>query len=223
MTGMGIGGVLYGLSSEVGIAIVLVMVPDSSMRRHRSPAPSSSSETRPREMRGRVFSAFYVMRDVVFLFGMAERRPGRHRRHPGPDHLRVLAPVRVGRVHVRRTGPGGSRRGAPRPLDCARPRAAPALAASPVRAATLADFDLLAGRIGAFTTLSPDQRSVVRGGRPRSSTSPKGRASSSTATRRRPPTSSSTVRRPPASPTEDGYSGLSTMTEPVISSGRSAP
>ena len=25
----------------------------------------------PREMRGRVFSAFYVMRDIIFLFGMA--------------------------------------------------------------------------------------------------------------------------------------------------------
>jgi hypothetical protein len=38
--------------------------------------------------------------------------------------------------------------------------AAPALAAATARAATPADFDRLAGRLGVFTRLSPDQRSA---------------------------------------------------------------
>ena len=51
----------------------------------------------PREMRGRVFSAFYVMRDVIFLFGMAGGGPGGRRRHPAADRHRRRAAVRGGR------------------------------------------------------------------------------------------------------------------------------
>src|SRR5258705_10202814 len=71
MIGMGICGVLYGLSTQIGVAILLVMVSGFFN------APSSVARSvllqrnTPREMRGRVFSSFYVMRDVVFLFGMA--------------------------------------------------------------------------------------------------------------------------------------------------------
>ena len=71
MIGMGVCGVLYGLSTEIWVAIVLVMISGF----FNSPSSVARSvllqRNTPREMRGRVFSAFYVMRDVIFLFGMA--------------------------------------------------------------------------------------------------------------------------------------------------------
>ena len=69
--GMGIVGVLYGLSTRIPVAIMLVMVsgfmnaPVSIARR------LVIQRNTPREIRGRVNSSFFVVRDVVFLFGMA--------------------------------------------------------------------------------------------------------------------------------------------------------
>src|SRR4051794_10030697 len=68
---MGAFGVLYGLSPNMQVATLLVMVtgflnsPMSIGRR------LLLQKNIPREMRGRVFSAFFVSRDVVFLIGMA--------------------------------------------------------------------------------------------------------------------------------------------------------
>jgi MFS family permease len=68
---MGIFGVLYGLSPNIQVAIVMVTVtgflnsPSAIARR------TILQRNTPREMRGRVFSAFFVTRDVVFLIGMA--------------------------------------------------------------------------------------------------------------------------------------------------------
>ena len=60
-----------GSSSQVGVAIVMVMISGF----FNSPSSVARSvllqRNTPREMRGRVFSAFYVMRDVIFLIGMA--------------------------------------------------------------------------------------------------------------------------------------------------------
>jgi sugar phosphate permease len=71
MTGMGVCGVLYALSTQIGVAILLVMVSGF----FNSPSSVARSvllqRNTPREMRGRVFSSFYVMRDVIFLLGMA--------------------------------------------------------------------------------------------------------------------------------------------------------
>jgi CRP-like cAMP-binding protein len=71
MLGMGIFGVLYGLSPNIWIAILMVMMtgflnaPSGIARR------TILQRNTPRAMRGRVFSAFFVARDVVFLIGMA--------------------------------------------------------------------------------------------------------------------------------------------------------
>jgi DHA3 family macrolide efflux protein-like MFS transporter len=68
---MGIAGILYGIASSILIAIVLVAISGFFN------APSSISRrvlmqrNTPRELRGRVFSAFAVARDVVFLIGIA--------------------------------------------------------------------------------------------------------------------------------------------------------
>jgi len=69
--GIGIFGVAYGLAPNIQIAIVIVMItgflnaPASIARR------TILQRHTPREMRGRVFSAFFVARDVLFLVGMA--------------------------------------------------------------------------------------------------------------------------------------------------------
>ena len=68
---MGVFGVLYGLAPDINVAIVMVFVtgflnaPQSIARR------LLLQRHIPREMRGRVFSAFFVSRDVLFLVGMA--------------------------------------------------------------------------------------------------------------------------------------------------------
>jgi MFS family permease len=67
---MGIFGVLYGLSPNIEVAILLVMVTgflNSPMGLGRRLLMQKNI---PREMRGRVFSAFAVSRDVLFLLGM---------------------------------------------------------------------------------------------------------------------------------------------------------
>jgi DHA3 family macrolide efflux protein-like MFS transporter len=69
--GMGIFGVFYGLASNIWFAIAMVVgsgflnSPLSIARR------LILQKNTPREMRGRVFSAFSVSRDLVFLGGMA--------------------------------------------------------------------------------------------------------------------------------------------------------
>jgi MFS family permease len=71
IVGMGIFGVAYGFSPNIGFAIVMVMItgflnaPSGIARR------TLLQRNTPRAMRGRVFSAFFVSRDVVFLIGMA--------------------------------------------------------------------------------------------------------------------------------------------------------
>ena len=158
MTGMGVCGVLYGLSTSIGVAILLVMVSGFFN------APSSIARSvllqrnTPREMRGRVFSAFYVMRDVIFLFGMAAAGLA------DTVDIRVLIVAASSLLFVSAAftlvapGLGVSTWGA----AAARLRgaAAPVLATSPIRPATLADFDRLAGRLGAFSRLTPEQRSA---------------------------------------------------------------
>jgi DHA3 family macrolide efflux protein-like MFS transporter len=68
---MGVFGVLYGLSPNIWFGILMVMItgfvnaPSGIARR------TLLQRNTPREMRGRVFSAFFVSRDVVFLIGMA--------------------------------------------------------------------------------------------------------------------------------------------------------
>lgn len=68
---MGVFGILYGLADSIWVAIVIVTISGFL----NSPASIARrlilQRNTPREMRGRVFSAFFVSRDVVFLLGMA--------------------------------------------------------------------------------------------------------------------------------------------------------
>jgi CRP-like cAMP-binding protein/sugar phosphate permease len=69
--GMGIFGVLYAFSPNIWVAIPIVMAtgflnaPSGISRR------TILQRNTPRQMRGRVFSAFFVSRDVLLLVGMA--------------------------------------------------------------------------------------------------------------------------------------------------------
>ena len=159
MFGMGVAGVLYGLSTDIGVAILLVTVSGFL----NSPSSVSRSvllqRNTPREMRGRVFSSFYVMRDVIFLFGMA----GAGLADLVDIRLLIVAAscLLFGSAAFTFVAPGlgvSTWRAASARLRAA--GAAPAQAFIPVRPATLGDFDLLAGRLGAFTRLSPAQRSA---------------------------------------------------------------
>ncbi|MEX2184662.1 MAG: MFS transporter, partial [Chloroflexota bacterium] len=160
MLGMGVSGILYGLATSVPIAIVLVMISGF----FNSPSSVSRStllqRATPREMRGRVFSAFYVMRDVIFLIGMA----GAGLADFVDIRLLIIFASSLLFVSAAFTlvAPGlgiATWRAAAARLASA-VEEAPALSTVPLRAATIADFDRLASRLGTFARLSPDQRAA---------------------------------------------------------------
>jgi CRP-like cAMP-binding protein len=70
MLGMGALGIAYGLVNSIAVAIILVTVSGFL----NSPVALARrlilQRNTPRELRGRVFSTFGVLRDVVFLVGM---------------------------------------------------------------------------------------------------------------------------------------------------------
>jgi MFS family permease len=70
MLGMGVLGIAYGLADSIAVAIILVTLSGFL----NSPAALARrlilQRNTPRELRGRVFSTFGVLRDVVFLAGM---------------------------------------------------------------------------------------------------------------------------------------------------------
>jgi CRP-like cAMP-binding protein len=157
MIGMGLAGILYGLATSIPFAILLVTITGF----FNSPASVARSvllqRNTPREMRGRVFSAFYVMRDVIFLFGMAGAGIA------DLVDIRLLIVVASSLLLVSAAftlvAPGigvATWRAASARLRAA--SEAPALAGYPTRAATLADFDRLAVRLGTFGLLTPEQR-----------------------------------------------------------------
>jgi CRP-like cAMP-binding protein/sugar phosphate permease len=156
LVGMAVAGIAYGLVTSIPLAIVLVMVTGF----FNSPSSVARSvllqRNTPREMRGRVFSAFYVMRDLIFLIGMA----GAGLADIVDIRLMIVVASSLLLVSAAFTlvAPG---------LGLASIRAAnarlreatgvPAIAGA-MRPATLADFDLLAARLGTFARLSPEQR-----------------------------------------------------------------
>jgi len=158
---MGIAGILYGISTSIVIAIALVTVSGFFN------APSSISRrvlmqrNTPRELRGRVFSAFAVARDVVFLVGIS---------------LAGLADVIDVRILIVGSSivlilaglwtaimPGLGRPAAEWRRAMSALRGASAVPAAPlaVRLATLADFDRLAGHLPALDRLTPEQRRAL--------------------------------------------------------------
>lgn len=157
--GMGLSGLAYSAATSVPLAIVLVMISGF----FNSPTSVARSvllqRNTPREMRGRVFSAYYVMRDVIFVIGMAGAGLA--------DIINVrqliafASVLLFGAATYALLAPGIGIRS----LRAARTRleeaaVAPALGGTPLRPATLADFDLLIGKLPTFARLSEPQRAA---------------------------------------------------------------
>jgi DHA3 family macrolide efflux protein-like MFS transporter len=158
LVAMGICGIAYAAATSVPLAILLVMISGF----FNSPASVARSvllqRNTPRDMRGRVFSAYYVMRDIIFLFGMAGAGLA------DVINVRTLitgaAVLLFGAAALALVAPGLGIRS----LRAARARleeaeGAPAIAGAAVRPATLADFDRLVGRLTTFARLPEVQRS----------------------------------------------------------------
>ena len=155
MVGMGVAGALYGLSTSIPVAIVLVMV--SGLFNAPSAIARSVLLQRntPREMRGRVFSAFYVMRDVIFVMGMAAAGLADVL---GIRQLILFASGLLFMAAAVTVFAPGLSRSTWRAAE-SRLRDSEALPAGhEVRPATALDLDRLVGRLAPFGRLTPEQR-----------------------------------------------------------------
>jgi CRP-like cAMP-binding protein/sugar phosphate permease len=158
---MGIAGILYGFSESIVLAILLVTISGFFN------APSSISRrvllqrATPRELRGRVFSAFAVARDVLFLVGISLAGLA--------DIIDVRLLVVVASIVLVGAGlfagvmPGIGRPAAEwrRAMSALRRGAAAPTVPALVRGATLADFDRLAGHLPALARLDAEQRAAL--------------------------------------------------------------
>jgi CRP-like cAMP-binding protein/sugar phosphate permease len=159
LVGMGIIGLAYATATSVPLAILYVTIsgllqPPSSISRQ-----VLLQRHTPREVRGRVFSAFYVMRDVVFLLGMAGAGLADF------VDIRLLLVFAAILLFVSAAftlvAPGlGVRTWRAATARLVAAESAPSMAASPLRPATIGDFDRLAGRLTTFGRLSPEQRAA---------------------------------------------------------------
>jgi MFS family permease len=159
--GMGVAGVFYALSPTIWIAIVWVIVSGFFNSPSAVARQTLLQRNTPRELRGRVFSALFVMRDIIFLAGMAGAGLADL---ISVRELLIFASVIVGVVGVVALfAPGIGRpaaewRRAASALRAAPPRAAADVAAG--RPATTADFDRLVGRLATFSRLGDPQRAT---------------------------------------------------------------
>ena len=163
--GMGLVGVLYGLADSIWVAILLVTIsgflnaPGSIARK------LVLQRNTPREMRGRVFSAFFVSRDLVLVVGIAAAGLA--------DVIDVRVLVVVASLVLVGAGlgtlflPGLGQPAAEWRQALQRLRAAPSAAAAapvPVRAATPADFERLVGRLAVMDRVGGgDRANFIRG------------------------------------------------------------
>jgi DHA3 family macrolide efflux protein-like MFS transporter len=156
--GMGIAGILYGLSPTIVIGIVWVTVSGFFNSPSAVARQTLLQRHTPRELRGRVFSALFVMRDVIFLAGMAAAGLA------DVFDVRVLiilaSLILVVTALAALVAPGVGRPAAEWRRGLAALRAAPSAVTAQARPATMADFDLLVGRLATFTRLSQPQRAT---------------------------------------------------------------
>jgi CRP-like cAMP-binding protein len=157
MAAMGLCSIFYGASTNVAVAILIVTISGFANAPSAIARSTLLQRTTPREMRGRVFSAFFVLRDVVFLFGMAAA--GLADVFGIRQMIIIAGAILVGAAGLVLVAPGlsiGTWRAAAARLRAAEPAVVGALA--PARPATMADFDRLVGRLTAFNRLSAEQR-----------------------------------------------------------------
>jgi DHA3 family macrolide efflux protein-like MFS transporter len=154
---MGIIGVLYGTSTNVLFAIAMVMLsgffnsPSSIARR------LILQRNVPREMRGRVFAAFFVGRDLLFLVGMGAAGLADIidvRVLVVAASLILIASAAITQLSPALATPAAEWRRAIQLL-----RTAPAVAThATFRPATLADFERLMGHVPTLAILDDTRR-----------------------------------------------------------------
>jgi MFS family permease len=160
--GVGLTGILYSMATSVPVAIVFLTVlgfmssPSAIGRR------VAIQRNTPREMRGRVSSAFFVTRDVLLIVGMAAAGLA--------DLINVRVMILVGGLMILGGGiwvlflPGLRQEAAEWRRALGLLRSAPAAPGlGPGRPATPADFDALAGLMPSLGTLSAKERASLVG------------------------------------------------------------
>jgi CRP-like cAMP-binding protein/sugar phosphate permease len=158
LMGMGISGVFYALSPTIWIAILWVIISGFFNSPSSVARQTLLQRNTPRELRGRVFSALFVMRDVIFLLGMAGA--GLADVLPVRGLLIVASLILVVTALAALVAPGVGRPAAEWRRGLAALRAAPGIVEGAVRPATLADFDRLVGRLATFSRLNDSQRAA---------------------------------------------------------------
>jgi MFS family permease len=160
--GMGISGVFYGLSPTIAVGIVFVMLSGFFNSPSAVARQTLLQRNTPRELRGRVFSALFVMRDVIFLVGMAGAGLADIVDVRVMIILASLILCVVGVVALFVPGIGRPAAEWRRGLTALRAARAGELAHAPIaaRAATVGDFDVLVGRVATFARLSSGQRTA---------------------------------------------------------------
>jgi MFS family permease len=156
--GQGLAGVLYGFSPVISVAIMWVVISGVFNSPFTVGRQTLLQRHTPRELRGRVFATFFVMRDVIFLVGMAGAG------------LADILPVRglmIGSQAIMVVvalaallAPGIGRPAAEWRRGLSALRAARTTAAGAVRPATPADFERLVGRLATFSLLGGSQRAA---------------------------------------------------------------
>ncbi|MBI5033695.1 MAG: MFS transporter [Chloroflexi bacterium] len=159
--GMGLVGIIYASLSSIWLAIAMVMI-SGFMNAPASIARNLIVQRNtPRETRGRVASVFFVTRDISFLVGMAAAGLADVwgvRVMMVASALLVLVPGALALVLPGLGQPAAEWR---RMVHLLRTAPSPKLGAG--RAATLADFDLLIGKLPVLSNLSQKQRRAVIG------------------------------------------------------------
>lgn len=157
LVGMAIAGIFYGMSRSVNAAIALVIISGFMNAPYGIARRLIVQRNTPREVRGRVNSAIFVMRDVVLLIGMAAAGMA------DVVDVRILmiatsvflfVPALMAAVMPGIGQPAAEWRRAIQLLRGA--KVAPGLEMG--RAATLADFDLLATHLPVLASMSSEDR-----------------------------------------------------------------
>jgi CRP-like cAMP-binding protein len=159
MLGMGVLGIAYGLASSIPVAILLVTVSGALNAPGAIARRLIIQRNTPREMRGRVFSTFGVLRDVIFLVGMFAAGAA--------DYVDIRLLVIISGVILVATGiwtqflPGLGTPAAEWRQAMQRLRTATAVPAIPSRPFLPDDLGTLIGVIPAFGVLGDNDRRVL--------------------------------------------------------------
>jgi len=157
-TGMAVAGVLYGLSPVIWIAILWAIISGFFNSPSSVARQTLLQRNTPRELRGRVFSAMFVMRDVIFLAGMAGAGLADI---ISARWLVIFSALILGAVGLAAlVAPGIGRPAAEWRRGLSALRASPKAVQGVGRPATMADFDRLAGRLPTFGRLTGAQRAL---------------------------------------------------------------